>query len=230
MAFYYLLLGHLVGDFVLQTDKIAQNKGRYWKWNLLHVLVVTTFTLILGYPFGVFMLLLVGLNGIIHFFLDYYKAKIVTKLGLSDLSGFLLDQSLHILLLFLVSQFAVYREPHLIDIVTVNYLLALTFITSFSAVFTQFVLSAIFYRDGCRFFEKGEKNTGILSRLYMSIVFYISFVLSPWYLLLLPAAAAAFLIQYSRGWEKWMSRPHLAVKLILDIVISVICVSLLIML
>ncbi|MBZ0195690.1 MAG: DUF3307 domain-containing protein, partial [Deltaproteobacteria bacterium] len=52
MAFYYLLLGHLIGDFVLQTDKIAENKGRHRKWNLLHVLVVTLCTLLFTYPFG----------------------------------------------------------------------------------------------------------------------------------------------------------------------------------
>lgn len=230
MAFYYLLLGHLIGDFVLQTDKIAENKGRHWKWNLLHVLVVTVCSLVLAYPFGSLLLGMVLLNGVVHFILDYYKAPLSLKLHLPDLAVFILDQAIHISLLYLISHFAVYTNQHLIGVVPVKYFMVLALITSFSAVFTQFVLAAVFQRDGSRFFEKGEKNIGILARMYMAIVFYISLVLSTWYLLLLLLAAVAFLLQFKLGWNKWMSAPHLAVKLLLDAVISVGCVFLAVLL
>lgn len=221
MAFFYLLLGHLIGDFVLQTDIIAQNKGRHWKWNLIHAVVVTLFTFIMAYPFGVLLLALMALNGIAHFYVDYYKARLSAKLKLTNLAGFLLDQLIHIFLLFLISLSAVYTKPHILDIATVDYLLVIAFITSFSAVFTQFVLSSLFSRKGSSFFEKGEKQIGMLSRVYMAVVFYLSFVVSPLYLLLLLVAAAAFLLQFRRGWDQWMSLPHLAVKLLLDAMISI---------
>ena len=35
--FDWLLIGHLAGDFLLQTDEMAVNKGLYWQWMLRHV-------------------------------------------------------------------------------------------------------------------------------------------------------------------------------------------------
>lgn len=224
MAFYYLLLGHLIGDFVLQTDKIAENKGRYWKWNLLHVLVVTLCTFVFSYPFGILLLVMVFFNGVIHYIMDYYKNGICRILRVSELTGFLIDQSIHIILLYFISQTAVYGNHQLIDLITVRYIIVLLLVTSFSAVFTQFVLAALFPRADKRFFEKGEKQVGILTRIYSSIVFYISFAQSPYYLLLLTIAAATLFIRFKLGWNKWMSASHLAVKLLLDTVISVVCV------
>lgn len=224
MAFFYLLLGHLTGDFALQTNKIAENKGRHWRWNLLHVLVVTLFTIFFTYQFGAILLGMVLINGVIHFFLDYYKTEIAIKLRLPDLAGFLLDQSIHILILYLISQFAVYDNQHFINFTFARFLMAIILVTSFSAVFIQFILAAFFQRDGNRFFEKGEKYVGILARTYVAIVIYMSFVKSFWYLLLLLVVAAAFFLQFKLGWNKWMSPSHLAVKLLLDTVISSVCV------
>ena len=35
--FDWLLIGHLVGDFLLQTDSMAMHKGIRWSWMLKHV-------------------------------------------------------------------------------------------------------------------------------------------------------------------------------------------------
>lgn len=224
MAFYYLLLGHLTGDFVLQTDKMAENKGRHWKWNLLHVFVVTLCTLIFSYPFGALLLVLVLLNGGIHFILDYFKNRICRILHLSKLIGFMFDQLIHIMLLFIISQAAVYGKRQLIDPTAIRFLIILVLITSFSAVFNQFILAALFPRADRRFFEKGEKQVGIITRIYAAIVFYVSFIQSPYYLLLLIITAAAFFLQFKFEWNKWMSPLHLVVKLFLDTAISAACI------
>lgn len=228
MAFYYLLLGHLIGDFVLQTDKIAENKGRRWKWNLLHVFVVTFCILVFSFNFGAPLIYLVLLNGIVHFALDFHKKEIMGVLHLSELSGFLFDQLLHILLLFLISQTALYGTRQLFDFYTIRLLIVLTLATSFSAVFTQFILSALFPRTDSSFFKEGEKHLGILARLYVVVVFYLSFVLSPYYLLLLTVAVIIFLLQFKMKWSKWMSHSHLIVKILLDTAISAVCTSLII--
>lgn len=227
MAFYYLLLGHLIGDFVLQTDKIAENKGRYLRWNFLHALVVTLCILFFAYPFSLPYLCILLVNGIAHFLLDYYKTPVVKKLHLPELAGFLLDQFIHISLLYFISRFDAHSGRPAIDFVTVKYLTVLVIVTSFSAVFTQFILAAVFRRDGSRFFKKGEKNVGILARVYMAVVFYLSYVQSPGYLFLLLVIAAAFFLQFRLGWNKWMSASQLAVKLLLDLAISFACVFLL---
>ncbi len=224
MAFYYLLLGHLIGDFALQTDKIAENKGRHWKWNLLHVLVVTLVTTVFSYSFGALLLGLVFINGIIHFVMDYYKNRICKKLHLSELTGFLFDQFIHVILLYIISKTAVYGVEPLMDYKTVSILITLMIITFFSAVLTQFVLAALFPKVDNRFFREGEKYMGILTRIYGGIVFYISFIKSPYYLLLLGLAAVLFFLRFKLGWNKWMSPSHLVVKLLLDTVISFVCI------
>ncbi|MBN1135739.1 MAG: DUF3307 domain-containing protein [Anaerolineae bacterium] len=46
--FDWLLLGHLIGDFLFQTDSMAKNKAQNWRWLLGHVsLYMVTITVIL---------------------------------------------------------------------------------------------------------------------------------------------------------------------------------------
>jgi hypothetical protein len=37
--FDWLLVGHLVGDFLLQSDGVARHKGQRWSWMLRHVAI-----------------------------------------------------------------------------------------------------------------------------------------------------------------------------------------------
>lgn len=37
--FDWLLVAHLAGDFLLQTDGMASNKGQSWQWMIKHVAV-----------------------------------------------------------------------------------------------------------------------------------------------------------------------------------------------
>jgi len=224
MAFYYLLLGHLIGDFVLQTDKIAENKGRRWEWNLLHVLVVTLCIFVFSYSFGILLLLMALLNGVIHFIMDYYKNEICRILHLSELLGFLIDQLIHIILLYFISLVAIYGNQQLFEVTTTKFLIILALVTYFLAIFTQYVLVALFPGENRRFFEKGEKIFGILSRVYATIVFYLSFHLSPFYLLFLIVVASLFFIQFKHVWSKWMSPLHLVVKLVLDMSVPALCI------
>ncbi len=224
MAFSYLLLGHLIGDFALQSNKIAENKSRHWKWNLLHVLVVTSVISFISSTFGTLLLVLVFLNGMIHYVMDYYKNWICQKLHLSALAGFLLDQFFHVLLLYMISLTAVYEIEPLMDYKTVSLLLALVTATSFSAVWTQFVLGALFPKVDNQFFRDGEKHIGILTRIYAGVVFYMAFIRSPYYLLLLGILAMLIFLRFKQGWNKWMSPSHLVVKLLLDTVISLSCI------
>jgi len=46
--FDWLLLGHLIGDFLFQTDSMARHKPQDWRWMLRHVgLYMVTITVIL---------------------------------------------------------------------------------------------------------------------------------------------------------------------------------------
>lgn len=39
--FDWLLLGHLFGDFIVQTDAMARNKPQQWRWLMAHLLLYT---------------------------------------------------------------------------------------------------------------------------------------------------------------------------------------------
>lgn len=224
MAFYYLLLGHLVGDFVLQTNKMAENKSVQWKWTLLHGLVVTFCTSVFSYTFGWTLFIAVLANGVLHFIIDFNKSRLGRILHLTELGQFLVDQLIHILLLYVISFTAVYENEPFLGIQTVRVLIAVVLATFFSAVFTQFILATLFPRADSRFFMEGEKSMGILTRIYGGIVFYLSFLRSPYYLLLLIIPAVIFYLRFTLGWNKWMSPSHLVIKLLLDTAISAVCI------
>jgi hypothetical protein len=50
--FEFLLIGHLIGDFLLQTSWMAQHKAKRWLPLLAHVSVYTTVVGVFGYASG----------------------------------------------------------------------------------------------------------------------------------------------------------------------------------
>ena len=90
---------HFVADFVLQTDKMAQNKSKYSEWLLLHVGVYTAPFLIFGWQFAIF-------NGLMHVLTDFGTSRWTSYLWQKgDRHNFFvvigLDQAIHITTLIL---------------------------------------------------------------------------------------------------------------------------------
>ena len=101
--FLLALCAHLTSDFLLQNDHLvaAKNAGRIWA-HLKHGLLVTVLTLLATHCYGLkaafFYALLVGLA---HLLLDSAKAFLEKgKSAGTKLLLFLLDQGLHLLVLF----------------------------------------------------------------------------------------------------------------------------------
>lgn len=86
---WMLLMCHFIGDYVLQSDFLAQTKGKNW-W---HLFVHSTIYLLPFYLcFGTSDALVVV--GIIHFVIDACKARF-------EIIGYAADQALHLLCLLL---------------------------------------------------------------------------------------------------------------------------------
>jgi hypothetical protein len=108
---FFLLLGHVFGDYALQTDYMAKTKGTSKKVLSLHVLV---YTLTIGafwwigkllakspdFPASIDILVLVALY-VQHWLQDYIKT---TKANGSKQS-FFVDQALHIAALYIIRIF-----------------------------------------------------------------------------------------------------------------------------
>lgn len=72
-----LLAGHLLGDFVLQTDGLAERKSRRLVWLLLHVLVVAVVTWALLGAWAAAPL--VGALFVVHLGLDLVKRRFAPR-------------------------------------------------------------------------------------------------------------------------------------------------------
>ncbi len=227
MVFSYLLLGHLIGDFVLQTDKIAANKSKYWQWNMMHSIIVTFCMLAFSIPFGVFLCALVIISGVLHFILDSSKPLIAKKLNLDEMQCFILDQMIHVVIIGLIS-FAgkldsqlLFMGPEAVDI-----FLVIVFVTSFAAVFNQMLLGKLFPRTDNSFFKEGEKQIGIMTRLFITAGLYLALSRSPYYLVLVIPAGVIYIFQFSAKWYSWMSPRHVSVKVLLDLGLCVAAIIL----
>ncbi len=101
VAFVYLYLGHLMGDFVFQNSWIALNKGKRRKALFLHAFIIVVTQLLCLSPENINLnvkILLVALGiGTAHYFVDLFKIKLKT-----NWKTYLLDQLFHTAILISV--------------------------------------------------------------------------------------------------------------------------------
>jgi len=114
--FDWLIVGHLVGDFLFQTDSIAKNKVLSWPWMLRHitmymaimVVVVVVFALSHATSFWVAGVVLLFIAGT-HVILDRreFTARWMRFIGISAGLSWLpivIDQVFHLLVLAVAAQ------------------------------------------------------------------------------------------------------------------------------
>lgn len=104
--FDYLLLGHLIGDFLLQTSWMAQYKASRWLPLLTHVIVYTVVVSLMGYLSGGLSIIGIGIIFIGHIILDrrtfveFWVNRIQGAKGQAkDWLMIVTDQIFHIILL-----------------------------------------------------------------------------------------------------------------------------------
>jgi hypothetical protein len=95
-----LLTGHWVGDYLLQTNVIAQEKSRNLKWLLIHVALYTSVMAIcavLIFPREIWVSF-VGINAALHLITDFLTSRLASKFHLNQRVYFLIigfDQLIH---------------------------------------------------------------------------------------------------------------------------------------
>lgn len=221
MSFYYLLFGHILGDFTLQTDKIARYKISDKRWNLLHTSIVTACVLLFSIPFGTRVIVLVIASGVLHYFIDLYKSRLGVRNPLQALIYFLADQALHIGIIYFISTFAE-ADARLLIIPdeAIKIMLILIIILSFSCILIQYVLRLLFTPAGDSFFVDNERSMGNLTRLYAFSALYFSSDISPLFLAVLPVIGAVLTAYYRARWRKVMSTGYFITRLLIDFAVS----------
>ncbi len=114
--FDWLLVSHLIGDFLIQTDQMAERKTRQWSWMLAHVgiytVLVTPVVVIYAWthhsPAWLVLSVLLFLTGS-HILLDRRSFTVwwMRLVGISPNPPWLpvaVDQVFHILTLAIVAQ------------------------------------------------------------------------------------------------------------------------------
>lgn len=102
MAFLYLLLGHFLSDFVLQSDRLITWKHKSWKGVLFHSFVYFAVSLSLLFPLlrNSTAIITVFALAVTHFLIDSVKINLEKK-NRRFVMLFFLDQILHIFTLSL---------------------------------------------------------------------------------------------------------------------------------
>jgi len=223
MTFYYLLLGHLLGDFTFQTDRIAEYKNKELNWIALHSLIVTLSMLLFALPFGLKLMALVLVNGLLHFFIDYFKTKITIKKPLSALIYFLTDQAIHIYIIYLIS---ILSSPDIESLPfskeKIIFLIAFIFTLSFSTILVQMILKIIFSKYSHSFFIKNERAIGNITRVIAFLTFFFSFIYSYLFLVILMMLLTILIYFYRKKWYQWMNGIYFTVKIALDLTMAFI--------
>ena len=93
---------HFIADFLLQSDKVALNKGKSLWWLSLHSFIYGVPFLLIGVKFAI-------ITAILHGVVDFVTSKITSYFWVEDerhwffaTIGF--DQAIHITLLFLLME------------------------------------------------------------------------------------------------------------------------------
>lgn len=102
----FILMGHMVGDYLFQSDYLALNKGKDNYVLLAHSLLYTVGVVLVANIMGITITPLeMLLLSAIHFPVDYIKARGITTKKLGNSKALLLDQIIHYLTLLAVVVF-----------------------------------------------------------------------------------------------------------------------------
>ena len=99
----FVLMAHMTGDYLFQSDYLAGNKGKDNYILLAHSVLYTVGVMMVSYIMGI-ELSLIGLLmlPIVHFTIDYIKARGITPKYMGDKKALALDQLIHYLTLLFV--------------------------------------------------------------------------------------------------------------------------------
>lgn len=103
-----LLIAHLLGDFVFQSNSLLKKKYETWVGTFQHVLIITVFTILMLFPYWntSWAWVVVGVIFVMHFVQDLLKVEFDKRFNdkKRSVTPFFVDQVLHISLICLMGR------------------------------------------------------------------------------------------------------------------------------
>ena len=169
-----MLLAHLVGDYILQWNKLAYWKSRALKGVVVHCSIVLGVTWLFAFPFDPTWWDGVLFIGGLHFLID--ASQLLLKPRMAPIVRFALDQAAHFLVIFMVLAWggfldlsnvtvqltAVFHDDRLL-----LYLLGYAFVTMPAWVIIKFLAYGLVQGDAPDF-GGNSKYLGIAERVLMT--------------------------------------------------------------
>lgn len=99
----FVLMAHMMGDYFLQSDYLAMNKGKDNYILLAHSILYSVGVVIVAYVMGIELTIIkLLILSIIHFPIDYIKARGITTKYIGNKNSLILDQAIHYITLLIV--------------------------------------------------------------------------------------------------------------------------------
>jgi hypothetical protein len=108
MPLLHLTIAHLLGDFVLQPNKLIEKKYHSWKGTLIHALIIGALTTLLLFPYlaSAKTWLIILLITALHFLQDLAKVSFDKKINKNKSTlPFFVDQALHLTVLTVMASY-----------------------------------------------------------------------------------------------------------------------------
>lgn len=163
--FLLFVLAHLVGDYVLQTNKIARMKSEGFKGVALHTLIVGLVQITLLSGCGVRGLLAGAIGTLIHYGIDCLKFILGRYLKKMELLLYLFDQGLHFLVMLLITVILAPRTGEISNYIPYIRLLVGLILIIWTAAVTAKTVIRNFFADirGGSFFVRQERWSDALT-------------------------------------------------------------------
>jgi len=199
-----MFLAHLVGDFILQWDRLAQWKSRELQGVLVHGLIVTAVTWLFALPFAPGWWQGILFIGIAHTTIDALQWRYT--LPIPSLLRFLLDQTLHLLVIIFALAAGGYIQLTALghdlqasfqDYYYLVFLLGYVFLTMPAWVLLKFVGYALIKRTAPSFLDGSGKYMGMMERLLVA-----TFVIMGQFILVPLAAIPLLIMEWQHAGNK----------------------------
>jgi len=157
--FLVFLLAHLIGDFVLQTDRIARLKASGSTGMSIHVVIVFLIQIIALSFFGFPGIAAATVGGIIHYFIDKMKLYLGQFIRKAQILAFAADQLLHVsVIAALTLIFSPYVNLTSSGSNIIRGIISIILASYVSTVGTKILLNDLNKKSiGTDFFKKGER-------------------------------------------------------------------------